>query len=47
MAERLNVIDVPQQPAARVAGFAYLIPVAFVVYANFTSASRSGRCRPR
>jgi uncharacterized protein DUF4386 len=35
MAERLNVIDGTQQTAAKVAGLAYLIPVAFVVYANF------------
>jgi hypothetical protein len=35
MAERLNVIDATQQTAARVAAFAYLIPLAFVVYANF------------
>ena len=35
MAERVSVIDASQRTAARVAGFAYLIPVAFVVYANF------------
>jgi hypothetical protein len=35
MAERPNVIDGAQQSAARVAGLAYLISVAFVVYANF------------
>ncbi len=35
MADRVNVIDVSQRTAARVAGLAYLIPVAFVVYANF------------
>jgi hypothetical protein len=35
MAERLNVIDASQQTAAKVAGVAYLIPVAFVIYANF------------
>jgi hypothetical protein len=35
MADRLSVIDVSQRSAARVAALAYLIPVAFVVYANF------------
>ena len=35
MADRLNVIDGSQRTAAKVAGLAYLIPVAFVVYANF------------
>jgi hypothetical protein len=35
VADRVNVIDVSQRTAARVAGLAYLIPVAFVVYANF------------
>ncbi len=35
MAEQLNVVDETQQRAAKIAGVAYLIPVAFVVYANF------------
>lgn len=35
MSDRLNVIDGSQRTAAKVAGLAYLIPVAFVVYANF------------
>jgi hypothetical protein len=35
MAERLDDIDATQQTAAKVAGLAYLIPVAFIVYANF------------
>jgi hypothetical protein len=35
MAERPHVVDGTQQRAARIAGFAYLIPTAFVVYANF------------
>jgi Domain of unknown function (DUF4386) len=35
MAERSKAIDATQQTAARVAGFAYLIPVAFVLAANF------------
>jgi hypothetical protein len=35
MAERQGVIDATQQTAAKVAGLAYLIPVAFVVYAQF------------
>jgi len=35
MADRRNGIDTSQRSAARVAGLAYLIPVAFVVYANF------------
>jgi hypothetical protein len=40
MAERLNVIDASQQTAAKVAGLAYLIPMAFVVYANFGMRAR-------
>ena len=40
MAERLNVIDATQQTAAKVAGLAYLIPVAFVVSANFGMRDR-------
>jgi hypothetical protein len=40
MAERPNVIDATQQTAAKVAGLAYLIPVAFVVYANFGMRGR-------
>jgi hypothetical protein len=35
MAERLDDIDATQQTAAKVAGLAYLIPVALIVYANF------------
>src|ERR1019366_8881450 len=35
MAERSKIIDATQQTAARVAGFAYLISVAFVLAANF------------
>jgi hypothetical protein len=35
MADRLNRIDVSQRSAAKVAALAYLIPVAFIVYANF------------
>jgi len=35
MAETSKIIDATQQTAARVAGFAYLIPVAFVLAANF------------
>ncbi len=35
MADRLNVIEPSQRSAARVAGLAYLISVAFVLYANF------------
>lgn len=35
MTERVNVVDATQQTAAKVAGFAYLISIAFVVYANF------------
>lgn len=40
MTDRPNVLDVSQQSAAKVAGLAYLIPVAFVVYANFGMRSR-------
>lgn len=40
MAERLNVIDATQQTAAKVAGIAYLLPVALVVYANFGMRAR-------
>ncbi len=35
VAERPNVIDVAQRTAAKVAALAYLIPVAFIIYANF------------
>jgi hypothetical protein len=35
MADRLNPVDPAQRSAARVAGLAYLIPFAFLVYANF------------
>jgi hypothetical protein len=35
MAERSNVIDATQQTAAKVAGFAYLISLAFILAANF------------
>jgi hypothetical protein len=35
MTERSNVIDATQQTAARVAGFAYLISLAFILAANF------------
>lgn len=40
MAVRLNGIDASQRTAAKVAGLAYLIPVAFVVYANFGMRGR-------
>jgi hypothetical protein len=40
MAVRLSAVDATQQTAARVAGFAYLISVAFVVYANFGMRDR-------
>jgi len=40
MANGLNVIDVSQRSAARVAALAYLIPVAFVVYATFGMRGR-------
>jgi len=35
MAESVHVVDEAQRAAAKVAGLAYLIPVACVVYANF------------
>jgi hypothetical protein len=35
MADRASVIDASQQTAAKVAGVAYLIPVALIVSANF------------
>ena len=35
-----SVIDASQRTAAKVAGLAYLIPVAFVVYANFGMRDR-------
>jgi uncharacterized protein DUF4386 len=35
MADGLHVIDSSQRTAAKVVGLAYLIPVAFMVYANF------------
>lgn len=35
MTDQPGVIDPSQRTAAKVAGLAYLIPVAFVVYANF------------
>lgn len=40
MADKPIVIDVSQQSAAKVAGLAYLISVAFVVYANFGMRGR-------
>jgi hypothetical protein len=40
MSERRNVVDASQQTAARVAGLAYLISIAFVVYANFGMRGR-------
>jgi hypothetical protein len=35
MADRLNVIDVSQRNAAKVAALAYPISLAFIAYANF------------
>jgi hypothetical protein len=40
MADEPHVIDVSQRSAARVAALAYLIPVAFVVYATFGMRGR-------
>lgn len=40
MSVRQNVVDATQQTAAKVAGVAYLISVAFVVYANFGMRGR-------
>lgn len=40
MAERLNVIDAAQKTAAKIAGLAYLISMALVVYANFGMRGR-------
>jgi hypothetical protein len=40
MADRPTVLDVSQQSAAKVAGLAYLISVALVVYANFGMRGR-------
>jgi len=35
MADQVHVVDAEQQRAAKIAGLAYLIPVAFIVTANF------------
>ncbi len=35
MTDKLQVVDVTQRAAARIAGLAYLLPVVFVVYAYF------------
>jgi hypothetical protein len=40
MADRPDVLDSSQRSAAKVAALAYLIPVAFVVYANFGMRGR-------
>lgn len=40
MADNVHVVDDSQRAAARVAALAYLIPVAFVVYANFGMRDR-------
>jgi hypothetical protein len=40
MADRVHLVDGSQRTAAKVAGLAYLIPVAFVVYANFGMRGR-------
>ncbi len=40
MTDTPNVLDESQRSAAKIAGLAYLIPVAFVVYANFGMRGR-------
>ena len=40
MADRLSVIDASQRTAAKVAALAYLIPVAFILTANFGMRGR-------